>query len=348
MTDSTTLVVRDDVFLRHDAGPGHPERAARLRAVHDDLDAHPIPRTRRAEPRAATRADLERVHDPRHVSRIAATAGRERAQLDPDTSTSAESYEIARLAAGAVSQAAEAVVRGAASGAFALVRPPGHHAEAGAAMGFCLFNNVAVAAAHAIDALGCRRVAIVDPDVHHGNGTQHVFESRRDVLYVSSHRYPFYPGTGWFDEIGTGDGAGFTVNLPLPAGLGNADFAFLYDSVVTPIVSEFRPELVLVSAGFDTWKHDPLGGGMRLDEDGFAALFAIFRSWSDAHCPGRLVAALEGGYDPAGVVAGVRAGLEVMTGTRAPLPPAGEPSAAVREVARRARATLAPYWKSLS
>lgn len=348
MNRATTLIVRDACFLRHDAGVGHPERAERLRAVHEDLDRRPIDGTCVEAARAATQDELERVHDSRYVARVTATAGRERMQLDPDTSTGAESFDVATRAAGAVMQAAEAVIGGRARGAFALVRPPGHHAEAGAAMGFCLFNNVAVAAAHGIAALGCARVLIVDPDVHHGNGTQHIFESRRDVLYVSSHRYPFYPGTGWFDEVGTGGGAGFTMNLPLPAGLGNADFQFLYETVVGPVVDEYRPDLILVSAGFDTWKHDPLGGGMRLDEDGFTTLFSIFRAWSDAHCPGRLVAALEGGYDPAGVVAGVRAGLEVMTGARRAAAADVEPSAAAREIARRARATHARFWKSLA
>ncbi len=342
-----TWILRDPLFLAHHPGAGHPERPARLEAVFEDLDARPVAGTRSVAPRKATRREIERVHTPAHVDRVAATAGRAHVQLDPDTATCPQSYEVALHAAGAVVQATEAVVQGEASGAFALVRPPGHHAEADRAMGFCLFNSVAVAAAHAVAELGCRRVAVLDPDVHHGNGTQHSFWGRRDVLYVSSHRYPFYPGTGWFDEIGEGEGLGFTVNLALPAGLGDADYGYLYSSVVGPIIDEYRPDLILVSAGFDIWKHDLLGD-MKVSEEGFAALFGLFQRWADEHCGGRLVCALEGGYDPAGVVAGVRAALEVMTRARAPCKPLdAAPSEKTRDIAETARAVLAPHWRSL-
>jgi acetoin utilization deacetylase AcuC-like enzyme len=342
-----TLILRDDRFLAHDPGAGHPENAGRLAAVHADLDARPVAGTTTAAPPPAGRPALARVHAPGHVEAMERTAERPRVQLDADTATCADSFEAARLAAGATLAAAEAVVSGAARGAFALVRPPGHHAEHGRAMGFCLFNNVAVAAAHATAELGCRRVLVLDPDVHHGNGTQHAFEARDDVLYVSSHRYPFYPGTGRHDETGSGPGAGFTLNLPLPAGLGDADLLFLYRDVVGPVVLAWEPDLILVSAGFDTWHRDPIGD-LRLTAAGFAALWALFRGWADAHCPGRLVATLEGGYDPAGVVAGVRAALDAMTG---PASPDAQLDAAPREAARtiaaRARATLAPWWPVL-
>jgi len=214
-------------------------------------------------------------------------------------------------------------------------------------MGFCLFNNVALAAAHAVEALGRRRVLVLDPDVHHGNGTQRAFYGRRDVLYVSSHRFPFYPGTGWFDELGTGEGEGFTVNLPLPPGMGDADFHHLYDRVVGPIVAEYRPELILISAGFDTWKRDPLGG-MRVTEDGYAALFGLFRRWADAHCPGRIAATLEGGYDPAGLVAGVRVALEILSGER-PAPEGIDAGACESGSGDRrpGPAHALPYWKAL-
>ena len=247
------LVLRDDAFLDHRPGPGHPERPERLEAVHADLDAHPVPGTAFAVPRAVTDAALLRVHDADYVARIAATEGIAETWLDPDTRTSPGSYRAARLAAGAVCQGVDAVMDGTAAGAFALVRPPGHHAEADAAMGFCLFNNVAVAAAHAIAERGRERVLVLDPDVHHGNGTQRAFWRRRDVLYVSTHRHPFYPGTGWVDEVGAGEGEGYTVNLPLPAGMGDADFLHLYQAVVEPLVDVYRPDLILVSAGFDTF-----------------------------------------------------------------------------------------------
>ena len=340
-----TLILRDDLFLRHQPGPGHPENPARLQAVHDDLDRDPIAGTRTVPPRAATRAELTRIHRPEHVDRVAATAGLGRVQLDVDTTTSAESYDAAVRGSGAVLQAVEATAAKEAEGAFALVRPPGHHAESTAAMGFCLFNNVAIAAAHAVEELDCRRVLVVDPDVHHGNGTQNSFYSRKDVLYVSSHRFPFYPGTGAHDEIGAGEGEGYTVNLPLPAGMGDADFLHVYREVVDPIVREYRPDLILISAGFDTWQNDPLGG-MAMTGEGYAALCGMFRGWARDHCPGRLVFALEGGYDPAGLIAGVRAALEVTSGVR-PAPEGIDAGAseAAQGVASRARRTLSPHWK---
>ncbi|TAH36952.1 MAG: histone deacetylase [Planctomycetota bacterium] len=339
-----TLLLSDERFLLHDPGPGHPENPERLRAVHADLRRRPLAGVRSAQPRRASAPELRRVHTQEHLLRIAATAGRGSAILDPDTATSADSYEVALLAAGAAVQGAEEVVAGRAAGAFALVRPPGHHAEADAAMGFCLFNNVAVAAAHAAAELGCRRVLVLDPDVHHGNGTQRSFYERRDVLFVSSHRFPFYPGTGWFDETGAGAGLGYSVNLPMPPRLGDADFLHLYREVVGPVVEEHQPDLILVSAGFDTWQHDPLGG-MRMTERGYAAMFSLFRSWADRFCPGRIACALEGGYDPAGLSAGVRAALEALAGRNAELE--GAPCAEALEIARRARVGLAPFWKSL-
>jgi acetoin utilization deacetylase AcuC-like enzyme len=341
-----TLLFRDDRFLAHDPGFGHPESAGRLRAIYDDLDARAPKGTRFAAPREATPDELERVHHASHIERIAQTAGAGRTPLDPDTATNERSYEAALLAAGSVVQAAETVVAGKARGAFALVRPPGHHAERDRAMGFCLFNNVAVAAAHATARLGCRRVLVLDPDVHHGNGTQHAFWTRPDVLYVSSHRYPFYPGTGALEEMGEGEGRGFTVNLPLAAGAGDGDLLFLYREVAEPIVEEYRPDLILVSAGFDTWKRDPLGG-MAVTEEGFAALYALFAKWTETHCPGRLVLALEGGYDPAGLVAGVRAALGAATGANTETELDALPTEGARVVARAARRLLSPQWRSL-
>jgi acetoin utilization deacetylase AcuC-like enzyme len=342
-----TLILRDERFLLHDPGAGHPENGSRLAAVHADLDARPVPGTTTAAPPSAERGTLQRVHAPAHVDTVEATAERAACRLDADTVTSARSYEVARLAAGATLAATEAVVSGAARGAFALVRPPGHHAEGDRAMGFCLFNNVAVAAAHATAELGCRRVLVLDPDIHHGNGTQHAFEARDDVLYVSSHRYPFYPGTGRHEEVGTGAGAGYTINLPLPAGLSDAELLLLYRDVVGPVVRAWKPDLILVSAGFDTWHRDPVGD-LAVTADGFAALWALFRGWSDAHCPGRLAATLEGGYDPAGLVAGVRAALTALTAREAPDAALDGPvSDATRAIAARARATLSPFWPVL-
>lgn len=343
----STLIFRDTLFLEHSPGPGHPENPYRLAALYRRLDAQPIPGTVSRAPRPASLPELRRVHDPGYLEVVAATAGRPRVVLDPDTATGPRSYEAALHAAGAVIEAAESVVAGSADGAFALVRPPGHHAEANAARGFCLFNNVAAAAAHAVESLGCRRVLILDPDVHHGNGTQHRFWRDPRVLYISSHRYPFYPGTGWFDETGDGPGNGYTINLPMPPELGDAEFLHLYESIAGPVVAQFQPELILVSAGFDTWQHDPIGR-MKMTEAGYAALFGLFKRWADACCPGRIVLALEGGYDPVGIAAGVEGALGVLTGaipTGAGLDLPVDASAI--GIARNARATLAPYWSSL-
>lgn len=352
-----TWIIRDPRFLEHDPGPGHPENRHRLDAVYRTLDAAPIPGTVTRSSTPVTREILGRAHSNEYVARVESTAGEAHTRLDTDTFASPRSYESAVHAAGAVVQAVDAVHAGRAGGAFALVRPPGHHAERSAAMGFCLFNNVAVAAQYALDHLGTRRILVLDPDVHHGNGTQNTFYETREVLYVSSHQHPLYPGTGWFDEVGHGDGEGFTVNLPCPAGLGDTDFFHLYDTILSPVVAEYAPELILVSAGYDTWHTDPLGG-MRVTREGYRALFALVASWSAAHCPGRLVFALEGGYDPAGVIAGVEASLEALTGAT----PAGVLDAArapaiagdgrqlvesVHGVVMNARSALEPYWASL-
>jgi acetoin utilization deacetylase AcuC-like enzyme len=289
------LFYDDPVFREHDAGPGHPERAERLDAVRLGLRESGLePQLIVMPPRPATTEELLRVHTEEHVSGIAATHGR-RFQFDPDTAAGPRSYEAALLAAGAVVDAVDRVLAGEAERAFCAVRPPGHHAEAGRAMGFCFFNNVAVAAAHALHR-GLTRVMIVDLDVHHGNGTQDIFYEDPRVLYVSSHAYPFYPGTGALDEMGEGRGVGYTVNLPLPNGTGDRQYARLYRDVVAPIGRAFAPEVVIVSIGFDGHALDPLAG-MTLTERGFAELADVCVGIADEACGGKIVFALEGGYD---------------------------------------------------
>ncbi len=338
------LVIRDDRFLRHDPGAAHPESPARLRAIHRSLDERPPPGMIVENARPARQADLERVHTPPYLTALAATAGRH-ALLDPDTPVGPFSYAAAQLAAGAAVQAVEAVAARREAGAFALVRPPGHHAESERAMGFCLLNHVAIAAAFAADELSCRRILILDPDVHHGNGTQWAFWDRADVLYVSSHRFPFYPGTGSIGELGNGPGLGYTVNLPLPAGAGDADLLFVYGQLVAPLVDEFEPDLVLVSAGFDAGRNDPLGG-LSVTTPGFAALFSLFAGWAARHCAGRIVLTLEGGYDPEGLAAGVRAALGALAGEPAPIV-GGAPGPLVLSMAAQLRSVLSPYWRAL-
>jgi len=285
------VLVSSDAFERHLTPPGHPERPERAHVFDAVATAWRAGGGEVRAPRPATIDELAAVHDRDHIGRIAGTAGRA-AMLDPDTFTSPESVQVALLAAGAAVQAVEhALATG--ETAFALVRPPGHHAEAGKAMGFCLFNNVAVAAAAAI-ARGLSRVAVVDIDVHHGNGTQWIFYDDPRVLYVSTHQFPFYPGTGAADETGHGAGKGFTVNIPLAAGARDADYAEAYRDVAAAL-EEFAPELLLVSAGYDAHADDPLAS-MRVTTAGYAA---IVRSLKEAagrmNCP--IAAVTEGGYD---------------------------------------------------
>jgi len=265
--------------------------------------------------------------------------------LDPDTYTSPESYDVALLAAGAAIDAVERAMSGSHSYTLAMMRPPGHHAEPAHAMGFCLFNNVAVAAAHARHALGASRVAIVDYDVHHGNGTQHMFDRDPSVLYVSTHQYPYYPGTGAAGEIGTGLGEGFTVNLPMEAGSIDADFDHVFERVVLPAVRQFEPDLLLVSAGFDAHERDPLGG-MRVTTPAFAAMTKALRQVADECCRGRIACVLEGGYDLEALAASIDAAIEVLSG------PAGEPrwpasgisSVRGRAAAEAATSALTSLW----
>ena len=285
------LLISSTRFAEHNTPPGHPERPERADVFTDVADAWREKGVRVIEPRPATREELLRVHDAAYVDTMAGLAGRA-VKLDADTYTSPESYEIALLAAGAAVQAAEhALATG--EPACALVRPPGHHAERGTAMGFCLFNNVAVAAAAAI-ARGLSRVAIVDIDVHHGNGTQWMFYADPRVLYVSTHQYPFYPGTGAADETGSGAGVGFTLNIPLAAGATDADYARAYDAIAARLV-EYSPELLLISAGYDAHEDDPLAS-MRVSTEGYNAIVGTLRDAARRiGCP--IAVVTEGGYD---------------------------------------------------
>jgi len=295
-------------------------------------------------PREATREQLLRVHDADYVRRISETAGKASA-LDPDTYTSPESYEIALLAAGAVIDGVERVMAGSHRAAVAVVRPTGHHAERNRAMGFCLFNNVAVAAAHARH-LGARRVAIVDYDVHHGNGTQHIFENDPHVLYISTHQYPYYPGTGAVEEIGRDQARGFTVNVPLDAGAVDEDYQVVFDRIVLPVLTQFEPDLLLISAGFDAHQDDPLGG-MRLTTAAFGAMTAALRGVAEECCRGRVVAVTEGGYDLQALAASLDAAVSALDGSpSAPQwPSSGIASARGRESADAAVRALRSHWQ---
>lgn len=307
-----TLLLTDPLFLEHDPGPGHPESPARLARIVAELRQQPVAGTAWGTARPASDAELAAVHEPQHLASLAALTGRH-ALLDEDTLVSPRSWDAARLAAGAAVQAVEEVLSGRAANAFVLARPPGHHAEVDRAMGFCLVNNAAVAAEVARRA-GAAKVAIVDWDVHHGNGTQHLFADRRDVLYLSVHQYPLYPGTGAPQEIGGGEGAGFTINCALPPGQGDAEYGAVFNDVVLPALDRFGPDLLLVSAGFDAHARDPLAQ-MNVSERGFAAMCTGVL----AQVP-RAVLLLEGGYDLDALAASVRACVQVMTGGRETFP----------------------------
>jgi acetoin utilization deacetylase AcuC-like enzyme len=334
----------DSLFREHDAGEGHPEAPARLEAVRRGLreaglEARLIGRT----PRPVTREELQRVHTAEHVDRIASSQGRTM-RFDPDTQAGPRSYEAALLAAGAVVDAVDQVVGGDLDRAFCCVRPPGHHAESDRAMGFCLFNNVAVAAAHAL-ARGLERVLVVDFDVHHGNGTQAIFWEDPRVLYVSSHAYPFYPGTGGLAEVGEGKGEGFTVNLPLGPGTGDAEYARVYRDFVVPIGRAFDPQLLIVSAGFDPYADDPLAP-MQVTRDGFGEVARACLETTAGSAGGRAVVALEGGYHPEGLAGGAAATVEALLGVARPhvAPAQGGEIEHRLEVFQR---TLSRYWPAL-
>lgn len=289
----TTRLYTHDACLEHDTGPGHPERSDRLRAVRAALGADDFAGIERAEAPAARAEDLARCHPDGYVEQIFELAPSDHAiRLDPDTVMSPDSLEASLRAAGAVIAGIDAVVGGEVENAFCATRPPGHHAEPGRPMGFCIFNSVVVGALHARAAHGVQRIAVVDFDVHHGNGTEAAFREDGDLAYVSSHQYPYYPGTGAATDTGVGN----IHNAPLPAGSGSAEFRVAYADRLLPALDAFAPELVLISAGFDAHARDPLAG-LNLQEDDYAWITGELRDIALRHAGGRLVSTLEGGYD---------------------------------------------------
>lgn len=283
-------------FLKHVTGSGHPERPERLSHLMQYLLKRPVWNSLvHLQPQHARTAQLLLVHPEQYVAGIARSCSSGTSMLDQDTRICRDSFDVALLAVGAVVEATEQVVGGQLGAAFCAVRPPGHHAETAKAMGFCLFNNVAIAARHAQQALGVRRVAILDWDVHHGNGTQEIFYEDPTVLYLSVHQYPFYPGTGAEHETGHGKGTGFTVNCPMKAGSGDAEYFRAFDERILPAIDRFKPELLIISAGFDAHRDDPLAG-MGLTEESFARMTGLVVQTARAHCGGRIVSVLEGGY----------------------------------------------------
>ena len=336
-------MVMDPVFLEHHVPPEHPERPDRLRAIARRLSAHPaFDRVVQVAPAPAAEGALLRVHTQDHVATIRGTRQQPLHPLDLDTYSGGASHDVALLAAGSVIRMIDLLFRGELDSGFAAIRPPGHHAEPGKAMGFCLFNNVAVGAQWALDQGLVRRVAIVDFDVHHGNGTQAAFYHRDDVLYVSLHQHPLYPGTGDHTEVGVGKGKGMTVNFPIPAGQTNGFYSSLLLRMVLPILTSYEPGLILVSAGFDAHRDDPLAG-MLLDERGYARMAADLHRTAGEICGGRILHVLEGGYNLRALAASVET--TVATGMNPPeTGPELEPSPNSGPYMDQIRSVLSPYW----
>ena len=308
-----TGYVYDPIYLEHDL-PSHPENARRLKHILSTLENEGmLARLRSLEPRPATVEELERVHTPAHIEQVQRKAQAGGGYLDPDTYVSPRSFDAALMAAGGVVRAVEAVLMGEVANGFALVRPPGHHATATRAMGFCLFNNVAVAARAALAGGKAERVFIADFDVHHGNGTQDAFADDPAVFYFSTHQYPYYPGTGPWNDAGRGAGEGTVLNVPLPTQVGDAGYAQIFAELVWPLAERFRPDLILVSAGYDAHWNDPLAQ-MNLSLTGYAWLEQELVRMAEQLCDGRVVFTLEGGYQLDVLACGVLNGFYAMLG----------------------------------
>lgn len=310
---ANTAFIYHPVFLKHQTGWNHPERRQRLIKVIDHLKATGLwDQLLHLVPRPATPVDVASVHNPEYVEKIRQTCESSRL-FEPDESTvgSSGTYEASLMAVGAVQTAVDAVMKGTVTNAFCAVRPPGHHAERARAMGFCFFNNIAIGARHLQHHHGVNRIAIIDWDVHHGNGTQQAFYNDPTVLYFSMHQYPLYPRTGRASETGSGSGIGFTINRPVAAGATDTDYKRIFNEDLKPALARFCPEFILISAGFDAHASDPLGGVM-LTADGFGELTRLVKSMAAEHCGGRVVSVLEGGYDLEALAASTEAHLRAL------------------------------------
>lgn len=338
-----TAIVTDRSYTKHFAGRSHPERPARIEAMIAMAESLRRPGLQIISPREATLDEIALCHGREYITAVERTSHLDRFDLDPDTHTSRDSYATAILSAGGVLTAVEAVLDGAAENAFAIVRPPGHHALPNRAMGFCFFNNVAIAAKWLIQKKGLTRVMVIDWDLHHGNGTQNIFYDNAQVLYTSTHQFPHYPGTGSFQEMGADGGLGYTVNAPMPAQYGDAEYLRIFDELIIPIGREFKPEFILVSAGFDCHFRDPLGE-MAVTESGFQQMMRRIMRLGAECCGGKIVAALEGGYDLDAIANSGKAVIEEMgrdAGEK--LEQAGDGSRALL-IIERIRHGVGQYW----
>ena len=312
------LVVIDQGYLKHLPGESHPERPERIQALLNLAGALDKQMFELASPRTATRADVEYTHGADHVRLVESTSKHNRYALDGDTITCRDSFGVALLAVGGFLTLLDAIASKQSSNGFALVRPPGHHALRDHAMGFCLFNTMAIGAEYLKRVYGAKKILIMDWDVHHGNGTQAAFYDDPTVFFISTHQFPFYPGSGAVNETGVGAGEGLTLNVPLPAGCTDVEYLQVFQDIVVPAAEKFQPDWILVSAGFDPHRRDPLGG-MNVTEEGFGAMARLLLALANRFADGRIAFLLEGGYDLAGLRDSVAAVLAAMK-TQAPLP----------------------------
>ena len=309
-----TAYIHDPLFLSHNTGPHHPECGERLTCAHAMLSAqewfdslHPC------SPRKVSADILQLVHDPGYVERVEQACASGARRIDtPDVAVSRESCEVALNATGSVLEIADRVMAGHVDNGFALARPPGHHAEVAEAMGFCLFNSIAVAARYLQNRYGLERVLILDWDVHHGNGTQHIFERDPSVFYISLHQFPHYPGTGSLAETGIGEGEGTTLNCPMSPGLGDRQYKQAFEEIILPRARAFCPDAVLISAGFDAHRADPLGA-INLENESYVRMTRMMMELADQCCEGRLISVLEGGYDLTALAESVTAHVRVLS-----------------------------------
>jgi len=343
-------VVVDPRYREHEGPVGHPERPERLRAVSEAIDARAA-QLRRVAARPATDEEILRVHGRAHLEAIREASRLAPGNLDADTFVSVASERVARLAAGAAVELGLRIASGELRTGLAAVRPPGHHAETDRAMGFCLFNNAAIATRALQAEAGVDRVLLLDWDVHHGNGSQHCFEADASVLYASTHQFPFYPGTGDFGERGYGRGEGSTLNIPLPAGCGDEEYVGAMQRLLVPVAQQWRPEMLVVSCGFDAHRDDPLAA-MKVSGAGFAAMTHIVRALADDLCGGRLLLVLEGGYALSGLIDATGATLDALLAEaaippRTPDPTTWDANGVLSHVIRRVHEAQSEFFSGL-
>jgi acetoin utilization deacetylase AcuC-like enzyme len=332
---ANTGVVVDRMYLKHEPGEFHPERPERIRVLVDLAEQLDEQKFQLLAPRAANRSEIELCHSADYVALVEATSKTNQYALDGDTITCRDSFGTGLLAVGGFLRLLDAVAATEVANGFALVRPPGHHALKNRAMGFCLFNTIAIGARYLKRIHGAKRVLIMDWDVHHGNGTEAAFYDDPSVLFISTHQFPYYPGTGAMDEIGADAGKGYTINIPLPAGCADAEYLRVFEEIVDPATDKFEPDWILVSAGFDAHRRDPLGG-MNVTEEGFGAMAQILLRLAERHAGGKIAFLLEGGYDLAALNNSVAAVLKAMQERPRKDPPAAK-SDKIQTLIRRIR-----------